>query len=72
MRAIPSRSNSRCNKVKARRRTLCLVTFSNIFVANSNPETQILYFHQLVVQNWQRAKHVAATVCVCETFAENC
>ncbi|EYC23770.1 hypothetical protein Y032_0015g2821 [Ancylostoma ceylanicum] len=62
MRAIPSRSISQSNKVEARRRTLCLITTSNIvLIAHSNPEIQILYFHLLIAQNWQRAKYVAAT-----------
>ncbi|EYB81701.1 hypothetical protein Y032_0375g222 [Ancylostoma ceylanicum] len=62
MRATPSRSICRSNKVEARRRTLCLITFSSIvLIAHSSTEIQILYFHQLIAQNWQRAKYVAAT-----------
>ncbi|EYC29293.1 hypothetical protein Y032_0006g2891 [Ancylostoma ceylanicum] len=63
---LPLRSISRSNKAEARRRTLCLVTPSNIvLVAHSNPEIQIFYSHQLIAQNRQRAKYVTATVYLC-------
>ncbi|EYB88102.1 hypothetical protein Y032_0252g218 [Ancylostoma ceylanicum] len=64
MRAIPSRSIFRSNKVEAGRRTLCLITFSSIvLIAHSSTKIQILYFQQLIARNWQRVKYVAATVC---------
>ncbi|EYC07051.1 hypothetical protein Y032_0072g665 [Ancylostoma ceylanicum] len=46
---IKGRSISRSNKIESRGRTLCLIATSNIvLIAHSDPEIQILYFHQFI------------------------